>query len=296
MATRRSAGIDAATLRIFIEMAVLVGVLILCLVLIGKLWATEPAQVEQPGGTTEQPEQTTNQTTVSTTETTVPVDTSPEGIFQAFLQEHNLTEADYTEQMLENYQLYPETREFILNYPLEKDKEHTADISWADRSQGVPLFMQWDDRWGYTPYGKTVGGISGCGPTCLSMVAFYLTGDTKYTPAYMMEFAAEDGHVGVSGGTQWTLFSRGAVNLGFHVEELPLSGSILINRLEKGIPVVINVGPGDFTQYGHYIVLTGYADGYIRVNDPNSRANSEKQWTYEQIEDQIKNLWAISLP
>lgn len=294
MKERPRGGIDSATARILLELVLLLGALVLVIVMIGKQCSAEPTA--QPEETTGQIQQTDIQTTGASIETTVPVDTSPEGILQTFLHEHNLTTADYTQQMLENYQIYPETRDFILNYPLEKDKEHVADISWADRSAGIPLFLQWDSRWGYTPYGKTVGGISGCGPTCLSMVAYYLTGDTKYTPEYMMEFATEDGHVGQSGGTQWTLFSRGAVNLGFAVEELPLSESILVDRLQKGIPVVINVGPGDFTQYGHYIVLAGYEDGYIQVNDPNSRTNSEKLWTYDQIEDQIKNLWAISLP
>lgn len=287
MAKRKRAVLDQGTIRIFIEMAALLAVIIVLLVLIGNVNA----------GSGVKPEETTPSTdnTLPSVET-VPVDTSPEGIFQSFLKEHNLTKDDYTETMIENYALYPECREFILNYPLEKDKEHTPDISWADRSNGVPLFLQFDERWGYTEYGVTVGGISGCGPTCLSMVAYYLTGDTKYTPAYMMEFSTEDGHVGQNGGTQWTLFSKGAKNLGFKVEELPLVESTLINRLEKGIPVVLSVGPGDFTENGHYIVLVGYKDGKIKVNDPFSKANSEKEYTYAQLEPQIRNLWAISNP
>jgi len=288
MANRKRAVLDQGTIRIFIEMAVLLIAIIVLLVLIGNVNAGAGAN----------PEDTTPSTTGNTLPSveTVPEDTSPEGIFQAFLKEHNLTKDDYTETMIENYALYPECREFILNYPLEKDKEHTPDISWADRSNGVPLFMQFDERWGYTHYGWTVGGISGCGPTCLSMVAYYLTGDTKYTPAYMMEFSTEDGHVGQNGGTQWTLFSRGAKNLGFKVEELPLLENVLVNRLEKGIPVVLSVGPGDFTENGHYIVLVGYKDGKIKVNDPFSKANSEKEYTYAQLEPQIRNLWAISNP
>lgn len=288
MANRKRAVLDQGTIRIFIEMAVLLVAIIVLLVLIGNVNAGSGAN----------PEDTTAATTDNTLPSVEPVpeDTSPEGIFQAFLKEHNLTKDDYTETMIENYALYPECREFILNYPLEKDKEHTPDISWADRSNGVPLFMQFDARWGYTHYGWTVGGISGCGPTCLSMVAYYLTGDTKYTPAYMMEFSTEDGHVGQNGGTQWTLFSRGAKNLGFNVEELPLLENVLVNRLEKGIPVVLSVGPGDFTENGHYIVLVGYKDGKIKVNDPFSKANSEKEYTYAQLEPQIRNLWAISNP
>jgi hypothetical protein len=50
---------------------------------------------------------------------------------------------------------------------------------------------------------------------------------------------------------------------------------------------------GDFTTTGHYIVLVGAEDGMIRVNDPNSYINSEKLWSYEQIEGQIRNLWVI---
>lgn len=286
MAKRKRAVLDQATIRIFIEMAALLIAIIVLLVLIGNVNA-KPAQPD---------------VTVETTDNTlpsvdaVPEDTSPEGIFQSFLRQHNLTKDDYTETMIENYALYPECREFILNYPLEKDQEHTPDISWADRSKGVPLFMQFDARWGYTEYGVTVGGISGCGPTCLSMVAYYLTGNTEYTPAYMMKFSTEDGHVGQNGGTQWTLFSVGAKNLGFNVEELPLLESVVVNRLEKGIPVVLSVGPGDFTQNGHYIVLVGYKNGKFKVNDPFSKANSAKEYTYAQLEPQIRNLWAISNP
>ena len=287
MANNQRPVMDRATIRIFIEMAALLIAIIVLLVLIGNVNSS-------PRPTQDDPIETTDNTLPSVE--TVPVDTSPEGIFQAFLREHNLTKDDYTETMIEDYALYPEAREFILNYPLEKDKEHTPDISWADRSNGVPLFMQFDERWGYTEYGFTVGGISGCGPTCLSMVAYYLTGDTDYTPAYMMEFATEDGHVGQNGGTQWTLFSKGAKNLGFKVEELPLLENTLVKRLEQGIPVVISVGPGDFTQNGHYVVLVGYKDGKIKVNDPFSKANSEKEYTYAQLEPQIRNLWAISNP
>ena len=45
-----------------------------------------------------------------------------------------------------------------------------------------PLFLQWDPRWGYTEYGEdSFLGLSGCGPTCLSMVLYYLTGDKSLT-------------------------------------------------------------------------------------------------------------------
>lgn len=37
----------------------------------------------------------------------------------------------------------------------------------------------------------------------------------------------------------------------------------------------------------------GSEDGKIKVNDPNSKANSEKLWNYDDIYSQIKNLWVL---
>lgn len=50
---------------------------------------------------------------------------------------------------------------------------------------------------------------------------------------------------------------------------------------------------GDFTTTGHYILLRGYDENGFFVNDPNRRQNSEKQWSYETLKGQIKNLWAL---
>ena len=40
---------------------------------------------------------------------------------------------------------------------------------------------------------------------------------------------------------------------------------------------------------------SGYEDGEFIVNDPFSVVNSETRWSYDKIESQIKNLWAIWL-
>jgi len=51
---------------------------------------------------------------------------------------------------------------------------------------------------------------------------------------------------------------------------------------------------GNFTVFGHFIVLCGYDDAGFQVLDPFSQARSSVHWTYEQISGQISNLWAIS--
>lgn len=66
-------------------------------------------------------------------------------------------------------------------------------------------------------------------------------------------------------------------------------------ELAAGHPIICSVGPGDFTQNGHFIVLTGYENGVVKVNDPFSQKNSEATWVFKDIADQIKAMWVYSL-
>ena len=76
-------------------------------------------------------------------------------------------------------------------------------------------------------------------------------------------------------------------------EEISLNESTIDAVLDCGGLVVCSMAPGDFTDTGHYILLRGYdSKGYF-VNDPNRRSNSKKQWTFDTLSGQIKNLWAI---
>lgn len=288
------------TIRILIEIVVLVTVLVLLLVWIGSLWKSMGEQEEEPKERRPKPTQTDPVETPPPE--TDPPDTSPEGVMDAFMADYGLTVDDYPDYVLESYQIAAyedqnpnfETQEFLLNYPLLHGVEQTVDISGVDRSQGVPLFLQWDPRWGYVDYGVSICGIGGCGPTSLSMVAYYLTGDPKYTPVYMMEYAIANKHNGSGGGTNWSLFNVGAVELGFTVQELPNVKGKVTKALEEGKPVVINVKEGYFTTGGHYMVIVEYKDGLFRINDPNSPYNSQQWWAWEDFIDDVTVLWAIS--
>ena len=67
------------------------------------------------------------------------------------------------------------------------------------------------------------------------------------------------------------------------------------NELLAGHPVICSVGPGDFTQIGHFIVLVGWEDDKVIVHDPFSIKNTEKRWVYEDFKDQIKSMWTYSM-
>lgn len=231
--------------------------------------------------------------TVATETTTVTEDTAatePRTI-EEFAALHGLSLSDWPEELLELLEKNPETKEFVWNYPLKKDLEADIDLSEYIGSDKVPLLLQWDQRWGYAEYTGKVMGLSGCGPTCLSMVCLYLLDDAKYTPGYIARFAQENGYSVDGNGSTWTLISEGGKRLGLDVTEIPLDDGRIIRNLEADNPIICVMGPGDFTTTGHFIVMTDYIDGKVKINDPNSPTRSEKLWELSAIRDQINNLW-----
>lgn len=210
---------------------------------------------------------------------------------KSFAEENRIFYSEYPKSLIDLLERNPETEDFVLYYPFWEEVAMEA-FSY-DRSQGVPLMMQWDKRWGYLKYGSDVVGITGCGPVCLAMAGYYVTGDEAFHPANMVDFAWENGYYSAGNGSSWTLISEGGVKLGLEVTEIPLVKKKILDNLEAGNPIICAMGKGDFTTSGHYIVLVGTEEGFIRVNDPNSHANSEKLWSYEELESQFRNLWVI---
>ena len=69
----------------------------------------------------------------------------------------------------------------------------------------------------------------------------------------------------------------------------------MTGALAAGQVLICNVGPGDFTTGGHFIVLTGLdANGDIIVNDPYSAERSAKTWDPDNVMVQTKALFAFS--
>ena len=220
-----------------------------------------------------------------------PIETAYNPEIMAFANANGIDYDEYPQELISLLYRNREARDFVLNYPLLKDKEIKVDISEYKNMESVPLFMQWDKRWGYIKYGSDVAGLTGCGPVSLSMCLYYLTGDGKYSPDKMIEYSIENGYCVNGNGTSWELFSKGAVDLGFDVTEIGLDKERIISNLEVKNPIVVIMGPGDFTTSGHFIVFTDTVDGLIKVNDPNSSKRSQKFWELSDVMPQIRNLW-----
>lgn len=167
----------------------------------------------------------------------------------------------------------------------------TPKHSWAKGR--MPYLYQKDQQWSTQRFAGSTIGESGCGPTCMSMVYIYHTGDTSMDPDMMAQLAQNGGFV-EDGKTAWRYLTEGARVLGLNSEELPLMEGTIRGLLEQGTPIICSMLPGDFTTSGHFIVLCGVDEqGGIIIRDPNSEENSNKSWVLSKLMGQMANLWAV---
>ena len=212
-------------------------------------------------------------------------------------EEHKEIEGleNYPKDLQDMLEKYPQTYDFVAGYPQRgkyqgKDIDLSKEVSLGE----VPLLLQWDKRWGYDKYGSKMIGVAGCGPTCMSMAYIYLTGDQEMNPRKMADFAYNNGY-DAKAGTRWSFFTEGAGRLGLWGREIGLDEVKMKEELDKGRVIICSMGPGDFTQNGHFILIRGYdAKGFF-VNDPNSKENSDKQWEFGTLFYQIKCLWSLGV-
>ena len=215
--------------------------------------------------------------------------TSP--TIESYAKLHGLKQSDWPNELVALLESNPETQDYVLNYPLNKNKDFEIDLSKYSTTDEVPLLLQWDERWGYNMYAGELMGLSGCGPTCLSMVSIYLLNDTSLSPEYIADFAEKNGYCALGNGSTWTLISEGGNKLGLDVQETPFDEETIKENLLYGNPIICIMGPGHFTSSGHFVVMTEYKKGKVRFNDPNSISRSEQWWELTEIEDEIFNLW-----
>lgn len=202
-------------------------------------------------------------------------------------------ENQYPEDVIKLLSKNPETVEFVEKYGDLKERVPAAKITEFKEGE-MPMILQWDQRWGYSPYGTSIIAVCGCGPTCLSMVFSYLTEDETLTPDKLAEYGMENDYINEENDTKWTFMTEAGEDWGINCREDMLSEKELMEELKAGHPVVCSVGPGEFTDKGHFIVLAGIEDGKIIVHDSFSKKNSEKRWDYEEFKDQIKVMWIYS--
>lgn len=203
--------------------------------------------------------------------------------------------AVYPDKLLQCLAVNSEMKQFVLDYLTKISIVFDGNFSVDVPEDEVPLFLQYDEQWGYADYGSSIIGINGCGPTCLSMAYTYLKQDGSMNPIKVADFSVAGGYLDEQGDTNWALMTDGARTLGLTSEELALSKDNMITALENGKVIICSMSPGDFTRNGHFIVIREYKEGFFYVNDPNSQARSEVGWDYKRLSTQISNMWALGV-
>ncbi|MCM1149585.1 MAG: C39 family peptidase [Butyricicoccus sp.] len=166
----------------------------------------------------------------------------------------------------------------------------------------VTYFCQADERWCELPFGTDTIGPYGCGPTALAMAVSSMTGETV-DPEQMAQRAFELGCWAKGHGSWHSIVNIVAADFGLASEGFEgRDADSLINALVSGKLLVALMGPGHFTDGGHFILLRGVTlSGEILVADPNSRERSLTAWDPEIILSELSPatdngspLWVLS--
>lgn len=168
----------------------------------------------------------------------------------------------------------------------------------------IVYFNQGDEPWASQPYGSDKIGGYGCGPTAMAMVVASMT-DTQTDPALMSQWAVDQGYWARRSGSYLSIVEGTAQAHGLQAESFPgRTPDELLEELLSGKVLVALMGPGHFTNRGHFILLRGVTlSGQVLVADPNSAERSLSVWDPQLILDELSKstnngapLWSIAQP
>lgn len=168
----------------------------------------------------------------------------------------------------------------------------------------VVYYNQGDELWGDLKYGSDKISTHGCGPTAMAIVVDSLSDET-IDPYTMAQWAVSHGHWARHSGSYHSIVIGTATGFGLEAESFPSRDIVdLQDAILSGKLLVALMGPGHFTQSGHFIVLRGVTlSGEILVADPGSLERSLTAWDAQLIFDELSKstsngspLWVISAP
>ena len=222
-----------------------------------------------------------------------------QAVIDAYAADHGIDPYSYPIEITNLLMSNHETLDFVLHYPelagTQDGPDYPGSIDMSDFTPlRVPEYYQFDIRWGYKTYADNVMAVTGSGPTVLSMVASYLTGNGDMNPAWMAAFA-ENNNYTMEGGTNWSLMSDGAIGLGIDVTPINADQDRIERNLDVGNLVVCLMGPGDFTDSAQYIVIVGYSEEGYEIRDPGSRSRTAQTWSFDTLAPQMNGCWIMRI-
>lgn len=168
----------------------------------------------------------------------------------------------------------------------------------------LTYYNQTDVRWADAIYGGSDPvSTHGCGPTVLAMLVSSFTNE-DITPDAMAAWAKDNNYWVSNSGSLHSLIPEGAAHYGLAAESFSdYTQDGILNALKDESILVALMGPGHFTDSGHFIILADdWSGASVRIADSNSLENSQKPWKVSLILDELNYnaqsggpLWRISI-
>lgn len=166
----------------------------------------------------------------------------------------------------------------------------------------VVYFNQGEEPWSDEPYGSDDIGGYGCGPSTMAMAVSSMT-EEAVDPSQMAQWAVDHKYWAKSSGSYLSIVS--GTSAAYKLEANPISErtpEAIQEALLSGNLLVALMGPGHFTQSGHFILIRGITlSGKVLIADSNSRERSLMGWDSQLILDELSTstnngapLWVLS--
>lgn len=229
---------------------------------------------------------------------------------------HNLSQAEVS-QLLADIQTPNYTQDLIASQnaimdSINKNKQNPAELGYlflpkqpAELNQlqqakqlDVPLLLQKDPKWRSLKYGSDTTqelGENGCAILSLSMVHAYYE-NKNVSPMDILKWS-QDRYYLHNQGTSWMIFYDFAQEFGYRYMNYGDNFIAAMQAVNNGEVVVASVDPGKFTEFGHILIIRGYDNGYVYVNDPND--DPSKMFSIQPIPESVfwnegTNYWSLS--
>lgn len=189
----------------------------------------------------------------------------------------------------------------------DREVKDKADVEPEERTlvggnHTIVYYNQTDPAWKDKLFGVDDIGTYGCGPTAMAMIISSFT-DTKILPDAMASWAASSGYSAPGNGSYHAIVPDTCEKYGLSCVSIGTpTAEELSNTLSNGGVIVALMGPGHFTDSGHFIIIRGQApSGDLFIADPNSLENTYSTWDPQTILNELSTatdsgspMWLIT--
>ncbi len=163
-------------------------------------------------------------------------------------------------------------------------------------------FSQLDPQWSNKKIGDATVATDGCGAMTLAMSITHLHPNRYVSPEETLTLISENGWHHSSFGTSWKAIENIPKIYGLKIRPCPKNFAKIRAELSNGGLVIAAMGPGHFTQAGHFIIIaSSNVDKGLRVIDPNDEKPSNPKylkksnatWQWSIIKAEALALWTI---